>query len=242
MSDSNPEEVGTRKVLVQTVPACLATHIEAISCEFFKLLARAESNETEIKLQRLRAEVAEAELRQAESELATEKASHSSKVQAMAWDYAQQVRANDDLKQAIQIAMDKLEAAEAENKRHMETWDHIRDHYVDGDAAGDHEGVRQCVDRMARELREARAELAELRQTMASRSVRGVLPSVDLDGSILFCEVLTYGAYTPKRMPVSLRLRRTGDMGPGHVRDYAMVEASEAELAELRREIAGGAS
>lgn len=51
-----------------------------------------------------------------------------------------------------------LAAARADVARLTETWDHIRDNYVDGDKAGDHESVRQCVDRMARDLAAARAD------------------------------------------------------------------------------------
>lgn len=61
----------------------------------------------------------------------------------------------------------------------------------------------------------------------------GVLPSADADGSVLLCEVLSYGKWTPARMPVSLRLRRTGDMGPGHVQDYAMVDTSEHDAPKI---------
>lgn len=52
--------------------------------------------------------------------------------------------------------MRERDAARAECERLMAVVDHIRDNYVDGDKAGDHEGVIQCVDRLARERDEAR--------------------------------------------------------------------------------------
>jgi hypothetical protein len=51
--------------------------------------------------ERMRAEIAEAEHKSSEDLLAQERAAHRTKVQAMAWDYAQQVRANDALKVAL---------------------------------------------------------------------------------------------------------------------------------------------
>jgi hypothetical protein len=56
---------------------------------------------SEAAKQRMRAEIAEAELKASEGLLGQERGSHNTKVQAMAWDYAQQVRANDALKVAL---------------------------------------------------------------------------------------------------------------------------------------------
>lgn len=96
-----------------------------------------------------------------------------------------------------------------------------------------HRDPGEIAARVTREL-----ILTEIDRLLAEPEACGVLPTTDADGSVLFCEVVTYGEWSPERMPKSLRLRRTGDMGPGHVRDYKVVAEPEAAPTDAEVEAA----